>query len=42
MQDADLRSAITLRGNLAVMRIEAFQIVALLQSASGLNTEWVR
>jgi two-component system NtrC family sensor kinase len=39
MQDVDLRSAITLRGNLAMMRIEAFQIVALLQSASGLNTE---
>jgi len=39
MQDADLRSALTLRGNLAVMRIESFQIVALLQSASGLNTE---
>ncbi len=39
VQDADLRSAITLRGNLAVMRIEAYQIVALLQSASDLNTE---
>jgi two-component system NtrC family sensor kinase len=39
IEDADSRNGITLRGNLAVMRIEAFQIVALLQNASGLNTE---
>jgi two-component system NtrC family sensor kinase len=39
MEGADSRSGITLRANLAVMRIEAFQIMVLLQNASGLNTE---
>jgi two-component system NtrC family sensor kinase len=38
-QDATSKGGITLLGNIAVMRIEAFQIAALLQNASGLDTE---
>jgi len=39
IKDGDLRSGITLLGDLALMRLEAFQIVAQLQNASALNTE---